>query len=352
MRRTYIDNIRWMTVVLVMIYHVPYVFNNVGVPGGIGPEKCLEPMNAVLYFSYPWFMVLLFLVSGMCARYSLEKMSHKEFIKSKVDKLLIPSTLGLFIIHPITGYINITLGGVADLIPSFIRIPLYIISGSGVLWFVHLLFVFCLLLVLVRRLDKNERIYQLGAKTNMLLLLLMFFVVWGSAQILNPKYVIVYRFGIYFTVFLLGYFVFSHDEVTDRLIKYRYPLLIATGILAVMYIVVYWGKENVSIAVLKTPFTNLYAWMAVLTVLACGKQWLGFENKISTFMKRISFPLYVFHYPVLLVTGYFLYQSFLPAGMIYMISYVAEFVGAYILYEIIRRIPFVRYLSLGIQKNK
>ena len=180
----------------------------------------------------------------------------------------------------------------------------------------------------------------------------MFFVVWGSAQILNPKYVIVYRFGIYFTVFLLGYFVFSHDEVTDRLIKYRYPLLVVTGILAVMYVVAYWGKENVSIAVLKTAFTNLYAWMAVLTVLACGKQWLGFENKISTFMKRISFPLYVFHYPVLLVTGYFLYQSFLPAGMIYMISYVAEFVGAYILYEIIRRIPFVRYLSLGIQKNK
>ena len=185
MRRTYIDNIRWMTVVLVMIYHVTYVFNNVGVLGGIGPEKCLEPMNAVLYFSYPWFMVLLFVISGMCARYSLEKMSHKEFIKSKVDKLLIPSTLGLFIIHPITGYISITLGGVADLIPSFIKIPLYIISGSGVLWFVHLLFVFCLLLVLVRRLDKNERIYQLGAKTNMLLLLLMFFVVWGSGSCYN-----------------------------------------------------------------------------------------------------------------------------------------------------------------------
>ena len=352
MRRTYLDNIRWMTVVLVMIYHVPYVFNNVGVPGGIGPEKCLEPMNVVLYFSYPWFMVLLFMVSGMCARYSLEKMSHKEFIKGKVDKLLIPSTLGLFIVHPVTGYINITLGGVADLIPAFIRIPLYIISGSGVLWFVQLLFVFCLLLVLIRKADKDDRIYQVGAKANIVFLLMLFFVVWGSAQILNPKYVIVYRFGIYFTVFLLGYFVFSHEEVTDRLKKYRYPLLVVTVILAVVYVVMYWGKENVSIAVLKTPFTNLYAWMAVLTVLACGKQWLGFENKISKFMNRISFPLYVFHYPVLLVTGYFLYQSVLPSVLVYIVSYVAEFVGAYILYESIRRIPFVRYLSLGIRKNR
>ena len=35
MRKTYIDNIRWATVLLVLIYHVCYMFNGVGVPGGI-----------------------------------------------------------------------------------------------------------------------------------------------------------------------------------------------------------------------------------------------------------------------------------------------------------------------------
>lgn len=351
MRRKYVDNIRWITVVLVMLYHVAYIYNNVGVLGGVGPEKCFEPMNAILYFSYPWFMVLLFLIAGMSARYSLEKMTHREFRKSKVDKLLIPSTLGLFLIHPITGYINISLGGIKDLIPVFIRVPLYIISGSGALWFLHLLFVYCMLLLLIRRIDKKERLYCLGKKANMAAILLMFFIVWGSAQILNPKYVIVYRFGIYFAVFLLGYFVFSHEGVIDELKKYRYPLLALALTLAVAYIYTYWGKENTSIPVLKTWFTNLYAWIAMLAILGCGKAWLDFENSFTNYMRKISFPLYILHYPVLIVTAVFLYKTSLPPLVVYITSFAAEVIGAYLLYEIIRRIPLVRYLSLGIRKS-
>ena len=30
-RKNYIDNIRWMTVLLVLFYHVIYIFNNAGV---------------------------------------------------------------------------------------------------------------------------------------------------------------------------------------------------------------------------------------------------------------------------------------------------------------------------------
>ncbi len=36
MRKKYIDNMRWITVVLVVIYHVIYMFNGVGVLGGAG----------------------------------------------------------------------------------------------------------------------------------------------------------------------------------------------------------------------------------------------------------------------------------------------------------------------------
>ena len=36
MRKHWIDNLRWVTVLLVLAYHVVYFFNNKGVPGGIG----------------------------------------------------------------------------------------------------------------------------------------------------------------------------------------------------------------------------------------------------------------------------------------------------------------------------
>ena len=68
MRKTYVDNIRWMTVVLVVMYHVLYMFNSVGIGGAIGPLMPVQVQDAFLYAVYPWFMLLLFVVSGMCAR--------------------------------------------------------------------------------------------------------------------------------------------------------------------------------------------------------------------------------------------------------------------------------------------
>ena len=36
MRKHWIDNLRWITVLLVLLYHVIYFYNNKGVFGGIG----------------------------------------------------------------------------------------------------------------------------------------------------------------------------------------------------------------------------------------------------------------------------------------------------------------------------
>ena len=36
MRKHWIDNLRWVTVLLVLFYHVIYFYNNKGVFGGIG----------------------------------------------------------------------------------------------------------------------------------------------------------------------------------------------------------------------------------------------------------------------------------------------------------------------------
>ena len=65
MRKTYIDNIRWMTVVLVVIYHVFYMFNGEVTSGVIGPFTSVQYQDAVQYVVYPWFMLLLFVVLFM-----------------------------------------------------------------------------------------------------------------------------------------------------------------------------------------------------------------------------------------------------------------------------------------------
>ena len=97
MRKTYVDNIRWMTVILVVIYHVIYMFNGVVTSGVIGPFAPVQYQDAFQYVVYPWFMLLLFVISGMSARFDLNRHTDREFLKSRTVKLLVPSTVGLFV---------------------------------------------------------------------------------------------------------------------------------------------------------------------------------------------------------------------------------------------------------------
>ena len=97
MRKTYIDNIRWITVVLVVIYHVIYIFNGVTKYGVIGPFSEKQPQDVYQYIVYPWFMLLLFVVSGIAARFELARRTTKEFIRIRTRKLLVPSTIGLLV---------------------------------------------------------------------------------------------------------------------------------------------------------------------------------------------------------------------------------------------------------------
>ena len=57
------------------------------------------------------FMLLLFVISGMSARFYLNGHSDKEFLKSRTTKLLVPSTIGLFVFWWILGYYNMMIGG-------------------------------------------------------------------------------------------------------------------------------------------------------------------------------------------------------------------------------------------------
>ena len=180
MRRYYVDNVRWVTVVIVVIYHVLYMYNTEGILGGLGriTDLSVQYYDIFMYLVYPWFMPVLFIAAGMSSRYFLDGHSDREFVKNRTRKLLVPSTIGLIAFQFIQGYVNLSLGGAfADLAASGVPGPVIFLimlaSGSGVLWFIHLLWIYSMLLVLVRKIEKG-RILKLGAGTPLWLILLFF----------------------------------------------------------------------------------------------------------------------------------------------------------------------------------
>ena len=356
MRKLYIDNIRWMTVVLVVLYHVIYMFNGIETFGVIGSFFKVQYQDAFLYLVYPWFMLLLFVVSGMSARYALDRQTSREFIRNRTRKLLVPSTLGLFVFWWILGYYNMQMSGALETmaaVPKPVTYVIMAVSGVGPLWYIQMLWVFSVLLVWVRKVEK-DRLWKLVEKATVPVLLLLAIAVWAAAQILNTPMIVVYRFGIYGLGFFLGYFIFSHEKVMEKLENCWLFLLVCALALAVLFTVIYWGKPYAEHSVLDTPLCNLFAWIAVLAALAVMKKWGDFSNAFTRWMSQKSWGLYLFHYLFIAMTAYGLtmYAKNLPVPVIYLCVAAAGFAGAYLAYEIISRIPVLRWLICGMGGKK
>ena len=349
------DNLLAGTEVLVFVYNVLYLFNVSGVLGGVGSFDEVQYQDAILYFVYPWFMLLLFALAGMAARYSLEKRSHWQFLSSRTQKLLVPSTLGLFVFQWMVGYLNMKNGGgleqLSAALPQGIRgFVLYLVavlSGTGPLWFAQLLWVYCLLLVLLRKLDKGDRLYALCGRARMGATLAAGLLVWGGARLLNAPLITVYRFGIYFVAFLLGYYLLSQEKLQRELKRLRWPLLTAALAMGAGFVALHWGRNFTDDDILGSFYTNAYAWVGTLAAVACGQAWLDRETGVSKWLVRKSWGIYVCHYLPLLVAAVWLNGSGLPAPAVYLLSALLGGAGTLILYEILRRIPVVKLLVLG-----
>ena len=355
MRKTYLDNIRWSTVVLVVVYHVFYLFNACGVPGGVGPFAEVQPQDAILPLVYPWFMVLLFAVAGMSARYSLEKRSGKDFLKSRTIKLLIPSTLGLFVFQWLVGWLNVTIGGgltYMTQVPKMVLYLIFAVSGIGPLWFAQMLWLFSLLLVLVRKLDKKDKLHAFCEKAHPLVLLPLGFLLWCGAQVGNVPVLTFYRFGIYGVAFFGGYFILSLEKIQEALGRFRWVLLTASLALALLFVSRWYGKDYTAPGCLQSPLANLYAWCATLAVLGTFKIWIDKETGFTRYMSRASWGIYVLHYFFALITcwGLKTYTS-LPVAAIYALAIIVALLGSVGCWELFRRIPFVRFAVLGIRKK-
>ena len=366
MRKNWIDNLRWFTVLLVLLYHVFYFYNNKGVFGGVGgfdPDPMKQPQDIVMYILYPWFMMMLFLLAGISARYSLEKRSAKEFRKSRTLKLLVPSTIGLLVFQWTTGYFNVNCGAAhPDLsqVPIVIRWLIYAVSGSGPLWFAQELWVFSLLLLLIRKLDAHDKFKDICARASTPVIIMMGVLVWFGSQFMirNPRLESLdglynlYKPVAYLIPFLMGYFVFSNDSVLERVKQMCIPMTVCAAAAGIALCITGWGQNNTSPQFLSGWLNCLYAWLMILAVMGIFMKWFDGTGRFCAYMNRTSYGLYVLHYSILVSFGYMLktYTAMAP-WLIYVVLAVVVFTLTPLLYELTRRIPFIRWAVLGEKSN-
>ena len=373
MRKHWIDNLRWVTVLLVLFYHVFYFYNNKGVFGGIGgfgtyPEYP-QYQDVVMYILYPWFMPLLFILAGVSVKYALSKRSTKEWLKARTRKLLVPATIGLFVFQWMTGYFNTQVAAMAqatDLtagLPLVVKYLFWALSGIGHLWFIQDLWLVSVVFLLLKKMDPKDKVHDwcgqlLKGKATIVWLILFGVFFWLSTQTLvmdvsSPAAGLLnlYKPVFYFIFFLMGYYVFSHDAVQGTLGKWWIPLVVCALASGVYLIATTFGENNTEPQYLASVPHCIYGWMACLAMMGWFKMCFDKTNAFAGYMTKSSFGIYVMHYLVIAGLGYVLkLYTTLPPLAIYLILTVAVFTLSPLMYEIIRRIPFIRWCVLGEKK--
>jgi surface polysaccharide O-acyltransferase-like enzyme len=349
-RKNFIDNIRSITVILVIIYHVVYLFNSAGVPKNIG-ETGIPAFDGLCYFIYPWLMAIMFLLAGISARYALQKRTGRQFLKERVQKLLIPVVGGMFLLGWLNGWVTYQyvdiFGG--NNTPIFIKYLVFCLM-IGPLWFNIELFIVSMVLLLIRKLDKKNNLEMLAEKANILVVFLLVIPFWGSSFLLNTPLVTTFRNGIYLFVFLTGYYIFSQDKIIASLEKFRFLLLTVGTILGIVEIYYFYGQNYADDKCLTHLLTNIYAWVMMMAILGCVKKHFNETNKLMDYLKNRSFFWYLCHYPLMAFIAYILVSFFkLPMIYNYILLLVFSFLATIVFCEIIRLLPVLRYLLFGIK---
>ncbi len=362
MRRHWLDNLRWTTVLLVLFYHVIYFYNNKGVFGGIGgfvDDPMKQPQDIVMYILYPWFMMLLFLLAGISAKYSLDKRSKKEYIRSRSLKLLVPGTIGLLVFQWTTGYFNTRCAAELDALaslPPIIKWIVLSVSGSGPLWFAQELWVFSLLLIPISKLDSKGKFREFCSKASTPTIILLGILIYLGSQFMNfnPRpdtldgLYNLYKPIAYIIPFLMGYFIFSNESIQQKVKEMGKPISVCAIIACIALCITGWGKNNTSPEYLASWLNCLYAWLMILATMGIFMNYCDKTDRFCKYMNRTSYGLYVLHYSILASFGFMFktYTSMAP-WLIYTLLTLIVFIGTSLLYEVFHRIPFIRWTVLG-----
>ena len=354
MRRHYIDNLRWMCVLLLFPYHTFMVFNNFGESFYVKGAD-IQATSYFIMATWPWIMPLLFLVAGVSSAYALQKRSAKEYAIERIHKLLIPLLFGLLLLAPMqTFFAELFHNGYAgSYLAQYILFFTKPTDLSGYhggftpahLWFILYLFVISMIALPLMRMYKKSK-KQLQTQKIPLIALVTLFLVPGFSQVIldiSGKSV-----GEYLAYFLLGFFIMSKDDIQEKLRKYRFLLLGFAVSCVAVYIICGDRVEHFNVIVYEVLY-NFYAWTFILAILGFGKQYFNFATPMTAYMSRSSFSVYVFHQQWIVITAYFalMWTKSVPLQMMLIMSSTVVF--TFLTYEALKRIPATRFM-FGIKK--
>ena len=311
MRKHYIDNLRWIILLILIPYHAAMAWNSWGEPNYIYFENN-RVISSIIVFFGPYFMPLLFVLSGVSTKFALRKRTNKEYLIERVKRLFIPLLFGTIVLMPIMTYMadkfNCSYnGGLLKHYAIFFTKYTDLIGADGGFSFGQFWFLLYLLVISVVGICVITLLNKIIVKSKQTIPFWMVLVLGLPLPLLSELLSIGGKSFVEYTyLFLIGYYVFADEEVVDKAEKNNL-LLFGVGLIATILNVYLFVWSDVKLTFLNIITKYVSEWIMVIALIGLAKRYLNFGGKTSDYMNKRSFLFYIYHFIWVVLFQYILY---------------------------------------------
>ena len=326
----------------------------------------IEPLMRLLN---PWRLDLLFFISGVAARFMIDKTTAQNFAWSRFNRLFWPLLFGMLVIVPPQSFFQITEhgyhGGYGDFYIKYLTAYHGWCDAGGCLsvptwnhlWYVVYLLAYCLIFAILWPLFKRVPMgwaKRLPAWVYVAIPL----VYYGFGDyVLDPLFPQTHAFAgdwyVHYSsagFFVMGILAARFDRLFDIARTLRFFSL-TVGIMAWLgleYLRVLWSAGSISdfnAELVGNPIETAQAIFMMMALLGFARQHLSAtDGPLRRMLTEAIFPFYIIHQTIIVVAAYNLNRLHLPVAAEASLLVILTIGGCWLTYTTVKRIPLLRPL--------
>lgn len=329
-RRHDIDALRAIAFALLILYHLGMLYVaewDWHVKSSYLSETLQLPMLTV----NRWRMDLIFLISGISTAFLMTNISLREFAKKRAKQLIVPFVFGVMVIVPVQPYCQGVMNGLVE--PGFwVFLGRYHVGKYmgydwppeafngwknsftwNHLWYLlNLIFYTALIIVLKKPLAWKAGLFVTRAFTDLRgarLLVWPSVVLLAYTMMLQMQNVELYKHAIYFSMFLVGFWMANDEPLWHELKRLRKVALLVTVVSYALYMWSRIGATDTSplhTLIIIWIFRCIYIWAMLCSILGWGYHLLNRPFRWLPWANQAVYPWYILHQSVIIMLAYWL----------------------------------------------
>ncbi len=363
-RIAYLDNLKALAVILVVVIHTAVTYSDIG--SWVYEERRSLDSASFYFFLFfqaflqAFFMSLLFIISGYFIPDSLARKGRKKFITARMFRLGVPTLVFALLIGPICQMMAVPYFTLKSYLHGIITFKF--IEWTGPLWFNVALLIFTFIyLACKRECDVLVRKYAFNITfKNILALIFLITIVAFGIRLIFPIGTSVMNlqlcfFSAYIFMFFLGIFAKEKnifEKISYEKAKKWFIAAFAIGVPFFIWNVYFFFGSSRDIA----SADGGWHWAAfdfalwesficvavILGLLGIFKERFNTQNSLQKFLSANSFGVYVFHPPVVIVVSILIKNVDWPPILKFALVVPIVLPLSFILAHFIRKIPLLR----------